>query len=60
MEAEIDVLGRFIEEKVVRPEFVARAKADLEAVKRNRREKAKGVMELALKLSESMRDARID
>ena len=60
MEAEIDVLGRFIEEKVVRPEFVARAKADLETVKRNRREKARGVMELALKLSESMRDARID
>jgi len=27
MEAEIDVLGGYIEEKVVRPEFVARAKA---------------------------------
>jgi hypothetical protein len=60
MEAEIDVLAGYIEENVVRPEFVAKAKAELEATKKKRREKARAVLDLALRLSESIRNARID
>ncbi len=60
MEAELDVLGGYIEERVIRPEFIARAKADLDAIKKKRKEKVRAVLQAALRLSESIRDARMD
>lgn len=60
MEKELDVLGGYIEEKVIRADFIAKAKIDLDAIKKKRKEKARTVLETALRLSESIRDSRVD
>lgn len=60
MEIELDRFGCWIESSFINKECIQRAKADLDATKKRRREKARTVLALALKLSESLRNARVD
>jgi hypothetical protein len=60
METELDRFGCWIETSFINKECIQRAKADLEATKKKRHEKARAVLDLTLKLSESLRNARID
>lgn len=60
MEIELDRFGCWIESSFINKDSIQKAKADLDATKRRRKDKVRAVLDLALKLSESLRNAKVD